>query len=196
MNPKRSLARIITSKTRLKLLRLFFSRPKESFYVREAVSLTGEEINSVRRELENLKQAGILEDERRGNRLFYSLDPYHPLYENFLELFAKIEGLGGEIIKNRSRLGELKLVLFSGHFVYWDDNQAEVDFLVVGKVVLPELGKLVIAEEKRRGREINYAVMDVEEFRLRKRNQDPFLLNIILNNPVVILGNKREIRKI
>jgi len=196
MNSNKGLGKIIISKTRLKLLRLFFGQPKEAFYIREAVHLTDEEINSIRREMENLREAGVLLNERRGNRSFYSLNASHFLYENFLEMFAKISGLGGKIVKNKSRLGELKFVIFSGHFVRWEDNQKEVDFLVVGKVVLPELGKLVVEEEERRKREINYAVMGLNEFKVRKRNRDPFLLNIIVNNPVVVLGSKRELARV
>jgi len=196
MDLSKSLKKIIVSKTRLSLLRLFFSRPQESFYIREVVRLVGEEINSVRREMENLKEAGILLSERRGNRLFYFLNKTHPLYQVFLTMVAKVEGLGGAIIKNRSRLGELRFVVFAGPFLRWEDNQSEVDFLLVGQVVLPEIGKLVVEEEKRRGREINYAVMNLEEFKLRKRSRDPFLLNILFNNPVVILGDEQEWAKI
>lgn len=196
MNSNKGLEKIIISKTRLKLLRLFFGQPKEAFYIREAVHLIGEEINSVRREMENLKEAGVLLNERRGNRSFYLLNSSHFFYENFLEMFAKISGLGGKVVKNRSRLGELKFVIFSGHFIRWEDNQKDVDFLVVGKVVLPELGKLVVEEEERRKREINYAVMGLDEFKVRKRNRDSFLLNIIVNNPVVVLGSKRELARV
>lgn len=196
MDLNKSLGRIIVSKTRLKILKLFFSRPKESFYIREVVKLTGEELNSVRRELRNLSQAKLLAGERRGNRLFYSLNRRYPFFQKFLEIFSRLEGLGGKIVKNRSRLGEIKFVIFSGDFLRWNDNQTEVDFLVVGRVVLPEIGKLVVEEEKIRGREINYAVMDLNEFKLRKKNRDPFLLNILLNNPVVILGDEEELARL
>jgi len=196
MDPNKSLEKIIVSKTRLSLLRLFFARPKESFYIREVVRLTSEEINSVRRELENLRTAGVLLKEQRGNRLFYFIDQNCLFYQNLLTLVAKTEGIGGKIIKERSRLGEIKFVVFSGHFLRWESNKTEVDFWIVGRVVLPEVGKLVVEEEKKRGREINYAVMDLEEFRLRKRNRDPFLFNVLLNNPVVIFGDEQELAKV
>ncbi|MBL7078522.1 hypothetical protein ISS42_02595 [Candidatus Shapirobacteria bacterium] len=192
----KALQKIIISKTRLGLLKIFFDQPKESFYIREAVRIVGEEINSVRRELNNLVEAGLLGKERRGNRLFYFLKKDYPFYHDFLSIMAKVAGLGGEIIKNRSRLGELKFVAFSSAFLNWEGSQSEVDFLIVGRVVLPEIGKFVVREEKRRGREINYAVMDLKEFKLRKRSNDPFLINILIKNPVVILGDLQELGKI
>lgn len=193
MDLSKSLERLIVSKTRIKLLRLFFSHPKESFYVREVERLTKEEINSVRRELDILESGGFLLKERKGNRMFYSVNPTHPLYQTLLAIVAKIEGIGGKIIKNKSRLGNIKFVIFSGSFLRWESKQSEVDFLIVGKVILPEIGALVVEEEKRRGREVNYAVMDLKEFKLRKTSRDPFLLGILLNNPVVIVGNEQEL---
>ncbi|MFH1601955.1 MAG: hypothetical protein ABIB61_03300 [Candidatus Shapirobacteria bacterium] len=192
----KALKKIIVSKTRIGLLKLFFDQPRSSYYIREAVREIGEEINSVRRELNNLAEAGLLLKERRGNRLFYFLNRDYPFYTDFLSMMAKIVGLGGEIIKNRSRLGELRLVAFSPEFLNWEGSQSEVDFLIVGRVVLPEIGKLVVKEEKRRGREINYAVMDLKEFKLRKRSRDPFLVNILMKNLAVILGNDQELGKV
>jgi len=193
MELNRSLEKIIVSKTRFKLLKLFFGRPKESFYIREVVRITGEELNSVRRELNNLKKSGVLQQEFRGNRVFYFPNQTHPLFQVLLSLVARVEGLGGKILASKSKLGEIKFVIFSGRFLRWADNQSDVDFLVVGRAVLPEIGELVVEEEARRGREINYAVMDLDEFKLRKRNRDPFLLNILMSSPVVILGNELEL---
>jgi DNA-binding transcriptional ArsR family regulator len=193
MDLSKSLEKLIVSKTRLKLLRLFFAHPKESFYVREVERLTKEEINSVRRELDILARGGFLISERKGNRMFYSVNSAHPLYQTLLAVIAKIEGIGGKIIKNKSRLGSIKFVVFSGNFLRWENKRSEVDFLIVGKVILPEIGALVVEEERRRGREVNYAVMGLKEFKLRKTSRDPFLLNILLNNPVVIVGNEQEL---
>lgn len=196
MDLNKSLGKIIVSKTRFKLLKLFFSKPKEAYYVREAARLSEEELNSVRRELNNLKRAGVLQSERRGNRLFFSIDHNYPFFQIILELIARVDGLGGQIIRSRTKLGELKFVVFSGRFLRWEENKGEVDFLIVGRVVLPEVGALVVKEEEKRGREINYAVMDMEEFKLRKTSRDPFLLNILISNLVVIYGDEAELAKI
>ena len=191
-----ALKKIFVSRTRISLFKLFFNQPQEAFYIREAVRLTGEEINSIRREMNNLVEAGLLQKEHRGNRLFYFFNRDYPHYYELLSIMGKVVGLGSEIIKNRSCLGGLKFVVFSTSFLDWDDSGSQVDFLIVGRVVLPEIGKLVVKEEKRRGREINYAVMDLKEFSLRKRSRDPFLLEILTRNPVVILGDRRGLGKI
>lgn len=49
------IEKLFGSKTRAKLLRLFFSDMNKSYYVREITRLIEEQINSVRRELINLE---------------------------------------------------------------------------------------------------------------------------------------------
>ena len=62
------------SKTRVKLLHLFLNNPGKSFYVREITRLIGEQINSVRRELSNMLDAGVLLSNTNDNKLYYYSD--------------------------------------------------------------------------------------------------------------------------
>ncbi len=194
MKLAKSFGKIVVSQTRAKLLRQLFYLPNESYYVRQLVRLTGEGLNSVRRELANLESAEIVKSEWRGNRLFYWVNQHHPLFQELLSIVLKVEGLGAAIINNRQRLGQIKFVVFSGRFARnLPHGPEEVDLLVVGKVVLPELGVLVREEEKRREREINYTVMTESEFRFRKRNRDPFINQILLRSRVMIIGDEQQL---
>lgn len=185
------LADFITSKSRVKLLNIFFTSPFEMFHVRDLVRKTGDEINAVRRELAFLEQKGVLTKEPRANRVYYSLSKTYPYYHDLLELAAKITGIGGEIIKNRIKLGKIKYTMLNGRFIRKaKKNKDEVDLLVVGTVVLPELALLVRNEEARVGGEINYTVMSEEEFEFRKSRRDPFVLEILNAPRVMILGDE------
>ena len=52
------LDELMGSRTRSKVLSLFFSHPNEEFYVREVVRKVKENYNSVRRELNKLAELG------------------------------------------------------------------------------------------------------------------------------------------
>jgi DNA-binding transcriptional ArsR family regulator len=187
---------LVISKVRVKLLKTFFARPTEMFYVRDLVRKTGEEINAVRRELTHLEKVGLVKKEPRGNRIYYWLDKTYPFYPELVRMVAKSTGLGAEILKNRQKLGRITNVLFSTKFVKWAERGTEeVDVLVVGEVVLPELAALIRAEEEKRGQEINYTVMTPEEFIFRKRRRDPFLLGILGGPRVMIIGEEEELVK-
>ena len=85
------------SKTRLKLLQIFYGEPEARFFVRELSRLTDTQINAIRRELSNLVATTVIREdadtgEKAARRKFYSLNrlnfSFHPprrkLFKNFL----------------------------------------------------------------------------------------------------------------
>ncbi len=190
-----NLANIITSKVRIKILELFFSNLKEVYHVRGIVRATEEEINAVRRELTKLEKDGILRKEPRGNRIYYSIRPEYPLFGDLVSMVAKTTGLGKTIIENKNKVGHVSFVMFSGKFVQYKEHKRDddVDILVVGEIVLPELASIIRVEETARGQEINYTVMSRDEFDFRKKRRDPFLLGILSGSRVMVVGNEEDL---
>ncbi|MCX6703862.1 MAG: winged helix-turn-helix domain-containing protein [Candidatus Woesebacteria bacterium] len=190
-----NLGDIITSKVRIKILELFFSNLKEIYHVRGIVREISEEINAVRRELAKLESNGVLRKEPRGNRIYYSVRPEYSLFGDLISIVAKTTGLGASIIENRNKIGKVSFVMFSGKLVQGKDRKSEddVDILVVGEVVLPELASIIRTEESKRGREINYTVMGRDEFDFRKKRRDPFLLGILSGSRFMIIGNEEDL---
>src|SRR5438105_14388061 len=93
------------SKTRVKLLQLFYSNPNRSFYVREITRKIDEQINSVRRELSNLLSIGIITSDNTNNKLYYELNQKFEYYDPLQQIFGggvkkttkkAVEGEGGE----------------------------------------------------------------------------------------------------
>ena len=186
---------IITSKVRIKILELFFSNLKELYHVRGIVREVDEEINAVRRELTKLEADGILRKEPRGNRIYYSVRPEHPFFGDLISMAAKTTGLGKALIENRNKIGKVAFIMFSGRFARMRERKRDedVDILVVGEVVLPELASLIRVEESKRAKEINYTVMSREELDFRKKRRDPFLLGILAGNRVMIIGDEEDL---
>ena len=83
------------------------------------------------------------------------------------------------------------LEMFSGRFLRkMKDQPDEVDLLIVGNVVLPELALLIREEERRLATEINYTVMTDEEFDFRKKKRDPFIVTILSSSRVMLIGDE------
>lgn len=186
---------LIISRVRVKMLSLFLGNPGMIYHVRDIVRKVGEEINAVRRELAHLEKAGLLSKEQRANRLFYRVRKEYPLYYELMELIGKTTGLGWDIVKNKAKLGKIKYAMLSGRYLrdlpHKDVN--DVDLLIVGSVVLPELGTYVKAAEVKRERELNYTVMTEEEFTFRKRRRDPFVQEILAGSRVMLIGDEEEL---
>lgn len=190
-----SLEDIITSKVRIKILELFFGNPSEMYHVRGIVREVGEEINAVRRELARLEEAGIIKKESRGNRIYYWLREDYPMFGDLLSMIAKNTGVGLQLVTNKTKLGKPAYVMFSGKFTRHKARRKddEVDILIVGEVVLPELATIIRAEESKRNYEINYTVMSREEFDFRKKRRDPFILSILSGSRVMIIGDEEDL---
>lgn len=187
------LSDLITSKSRVKLLSIFLGNPFEILHVRELVRRTGDEINAVRRELLFLEKKGILGKEPRANRIYYSLSKNYPFYFDLLRIGVKTVGLGRDVLVNRAKLGKIKYAMFSGKFARrLKVEPDEINLLLVGTVVLPELTLLVRGEEKRLNTEINYTVMSEDEFDFRKKRRDPFILSILSGSRIMLIGDEES----
>lgn len=174
------------SKTRVKLLQLFYSNPNRSFYVREITRKIDEQINSVRRELSNLLNVGIIVSENTENKLYYEVNQKYEFYEPLQQIF------GGGVKKRRKAvaadetpeqddefkaLGKVELVVYTGQFTR--DERAGIDILFVGNVNTNAVDKFIGELEQREGKELRYAVMKPDDFRYRMQIKDRFASGII-----------------
>lgn len=179
------------SRVRVELFKIFYGNPQEMFYVRQLTRSTNEEINAVRRELGRMEKCGLVKSEKRGNRLYYFINQSYDFFEDLLSLVIKTTGLGLNLRDNRKKLGKVKFAMLSGKFVrHLDRDKNDVDLLVVGDIVLPELALIVQKEEADRQTEINYTIMTEQEFMFRKNRRDPFLLNILSQSRHMIIGDE------
>ena len=181
---------LITSRVRVKILELFFTNANELYYIREATRLVSEEINAVRRELLHLTKAGALLSENRGNRQYFSANKAYVFFPELQALIFKETGLGKKIRRFKRKLGKIDYVVFTSHFFNREPKSDDLDVLIVGEIVVPELEVLLKEEEKRLGREINFTVFDEKEFKFRKQRRDPFIMEIMYGKRMMIMGDE------
>ena len=187
---------IIPSKTRRKVLDLFFHNPGGQHYLRKIVRDVSEEVNAVKRELDILSEAKLLHKERRLNKIFYTINKSYIYYDEFVRLFTKTSLFANLIYKNSSRLGKVKYLAVSTKFSKKTEiKEDEIYVLFIGIIVIPEVVSIMGQAEKEFGREINYTVMTEEEFAFRKKNNDPFIWRFLKQPKVMLIGNEEELLK-
>jgi hypothetical protein len=185
---------LFISKVRVKMLQLFMLNPGQMYHVREIVRQIDEEINAVRRELQRMEKGGMVRSEWRANRRYYEFKKEYLFYAELLAMMNKVGGLGGDIIAGRAKLGKVKFAFVSGGFVRGKKpGEKDVELLMVGTIVLPELTALVKQEEVKRGREINYSVMTEEEYKFRVTKKDPFILDVLERPRVMLIGEEEAL---
>lgn len=189
-----SIRDFVVSRVRVKLLKIFLSSPAEMFYVRQLTRQAGEEINAVRRELSRMMRVGMVKSQKRGNRLYFWFNKQYRFYPELLRLVAKTTGLGAMVIKQQQKLGRLKYAILSGRLVrQMPHREDQVDLLLIGEIVMPQLQAMVKTEEKRIKQEINYSVMTEEEFKFRKTRRDPFITEVLTGSRIMLIGDEEEL---
>lgn len=185
------IEQLFGSKTRVKLLKLFYGNPSRSFYVREITRKIDEQINSVRRELSNLLNAGIITSDTTNNKLYYEVNQKFEYYDPLLAIFGAKKG---SVIKNDDdmgleeefkTLGHVELVIFTGQLTR--DNSAPVDVLIVGNVNKNAVDKYIASLEEDEGKEIAYTVMKPDDFRYRHQIHDRFITQVMNAKKQVLL---------
>ncbi|MDQ5953372.1 MAG: hypothetical protein QG647_106 [Patescibacteria group bacterium] len=84
------IEQLFGSKTRVKLLGLFYQNPGRAFYVREITRKIDEQINSVRRELANLLSIGIISSDTSNNKLYYEANQNFEHYDALASMFGGV----------------------------------------------------------------------------------------------------------
>lgn len=185
------------SKTRIKLLHLFMNNPGKSFYVREITRLIDEQINSVRRELANMLQAGVILSDSADNKLYYEVNQRYEFYVPLRAIFgdnatdavaavADTEQSWKEVIES---LPHLRLAIGAGVLVR--GSASKVDLLLVGAIPATKVKAAVETVERYEGREINYSVMSYDEFCYRLSVRDRFITEIINGKHAVLVDTEK-----
>lgn len=84
-----TLAELLGSKTRARLLRALLGEPETRLHVRELMRRTGIGASSVQRELVRLEALGLIVSEREGSNRFYRADPRSALLPEVRALVLK-----------------------------------------------------------------------------------------------------------
>jgi predicted transcriptional regulator len=191
------IEQLFGSKTRVKLLQLFYSNPNRSFYVREITRKIDEQINSVRRELSNLLSIGIITSDNTNNKLYYEVnqkykyyDPLHQIFGGGVRKIASkkagaVDEQQTEAETDLKAVGHIDLAVYTGQFTR--DESVGIDFLVVGDVNPNALQKYVDGLEAKENKTIRYTVMNLPDFLYRQQIRDRFATAIAQSKKQVLV---------
>jgi len=167
---------LITSKTRVRLLVKFFLNPTMKAYLRELASEFDESTNSVRLELNRLKEAGLLESEAQGNLVMYNAKTSHPLYPEIRSIVNKMTGIDSVIESVIENLGSVDKAYLIGDYAKGKDSGV-IDVALTGNVDKQYLQELIGKAENLMQRKIRALVFTSDEFKIyTKKQNEPFLL--------------------
>lgn len=185
------------TKNRAELLKLFFTNPDQAFYMQEIGRILGKKPGTFQRTLNNLVSEGTLESEYRANARYFKVNKNYPLFEELKGIVFKTVGVSGSLKDVLERVGNVEFAFIYGSFAKAKENyMSDIDLITIGDLdedrLIGELDKL----EEQLQREINYKLYTLKEFRKEVEGRIPFLVEILRDKKVMVIGDETELQKI
>lgn len=179
------LKKMFGSGARVKLFRQFLLHPDEEFFIRELTRELDEQINSLRRELENLERIGMLKSSERNRRKYYRINPHFPVLFELTSIVRKTDKTNDKFLQKVSRIGNVDILILTGQFI---NEEADVDLFLVGDVTKEDIEKFL--KENFPEKTIKYSLMSRDDFLYRVALKDKFVSRIFAKKENLILKNK------
>ncbi|MBI4698061.1 MAG: nucleotidyltransferase domain-containing protein [Nitrospirae bacterium] len=191
-----AIEKIFGSRTRAKALSWFFTHSDESFFVRQLATILKEDSTNLSRELAALEKAGILSSSRHGNLKYFQTNRNCSFFNELKGLILKTVGVIGEIKTVIENLPAVKFAFIYGSFAKAEEKaDSDVDLIIIGDVDFDKLDSEINGLEKMSGRTINHIIYDYKEFLTKKKAKDGFIMDVLKDEKIMLLGDERELKK-
>ncbi|RTY92308.1 ArsR family transcriptional regulator [Flavobacterium sp. GT3R68] len=152
------LETLITSKTRIRILVKFFINAANNGYLRGLAEELNESTNAIRKELNNLFEAGYLEKEAIQNRVTYKANTKHPLFTTLQKIVFQHIGLDAIVAMILERMGDVKKIVVIGDYASGYDS-GTIEVVVVGNELNFEyIDQLSFKIEKEIKRKVHFLI--------------------------------------
>jgi len=179
------LEQILSSVARTKILKFFCVHAQERFFVRELSRGLNLQLNSIRRELDNLEKFGFLKSEESSGKKYYYTNLDFSLFTEIKNLVFKSLALEEmDIADKMSKVPGLKLLMFTGVLT---QSPAATDILIVGKVNKTKFDSYLKKIADGLPEDLRYTFLPVKEYLYRLDITDKFIYNIWANPHVIVI---------
>jgi len=192
------LTKLFGSKTRTKLLEKFFleyeSGNNDWFHMRALSRDLGEQINSIKRELDSLEELNILKSREELKKKIFFLNKNFLLLEEFKSIFMKTYNPYENIKKFFKQEDLLELVIINEELskrLIWNTNNIVDIFLIW------ELNKILFNDFLAKtffNRKIKYAIITKDDFYKRLEYNDKLIFNILKQHWNLFLKDNLKIQ--
>lgn len=180
------------TETQQRVLGLLYGQPGRSFYTKEILRATGMGVGTVKRELERMKNAGILTLTKTGNQHHYQANPACPIYNELAGIVKKTVGLVEPIATALLPLANnIELAFIFGSMASGNESPgSDIDLMVIGDVAFSAVVNALHPLQEELGREINPKTCSRTEWITRQDNNDAFIKNIMTKPRLAVMGKE------
>jgi len=183
---------------RRQVLALLLLHPDESFHLRELARVTNTQPGTLRRELAQLADAGVLSRERIGNLVRYKANIDCPIYDELRGILKKTAGAADILRDSLAPLADKIDVAFVYGSVAsgTERRSSDIDVMVVGTASFEEVVQALHRSQEQLRREVNPNVYGPAEFKKKAKEKGSFLARVLKDPKLFILGKEDDLRKL
>lgn len=183
------LENLLNTKLKKTILSILFRYPVRSFSIQEIAHLTGGNKVKARDSLREFWEMGVVSAAAKQKRRYFRINPHFRLFDELRDLVVEEDlEIDDEVIGKIRKLPNLRFAVLSGVFTL--EPQLSVDLLLVGKDINKlRMQKLLSEIEKIIGEEINYCILNEDEYEYRQNMSDRFIRDL-LDHPHIIIKRK------
>jgi predicted nucleotidyltransferase/DNA-binding HxlR family transcriptional regulator len=190
------LADLLFGTYRKKVLGQLLLHPDTDYHVRELARLTHTAPGTLHKELARLADAGLLLRKAQGNQVRYQANTQCPVFAELAGVMRKTTGTA-QVLAQALRPLALRVALIFGSVASGTENtRSDVDLLVVGDVGFADLVQATYPAQQELGRDINPVVYSPVEFERRVQESDPFVVNLLANPKLFLIGTAHDLSQL
>jgi predicted nucleotidyltransferase len=190
-----SLSTILFTEYRSKVLGLILLHPGQQFFLREIARLTHTNPGTLKRELDKLVEAGIINFEKSGNQNYYSANQSSPIFEDLVNILRKTSGLVDVIQSALLPLVEqIDSAFIFGSMASGAVNEgSDIDLMLVGNVNFGDVVSLIYPLQASLAREINPKVFMSSEWLQLSKDKNSFLRDVMSKPRLFVIGTQLDL---
>ena len=191
------IERLFSSRVRIGLLKQFLLNPDEKVHARFLSKLVEAQYSAVWKELRNLEKAGLLLSIKQSNQRLFWLNPGSPILEELRRLILKTVAVGDYLRESFEKISDIETAFIYGSFARGDlDANSDLDLMIIGDLPLTALAPVITQIETSLDRSVNYTTLAPEEWGERLTSEDPFILRLLSEPRVMLIGSENALRTI
>lgn len=169
------------------ILSLFVSNQEQEYHLHEIGRILGKKPGVFQKAINALEEEGILKSRRRGNQRLISLNKQYPLLREVSKIIQKTVGV--EALLKELVHGVQTAYIFGSYAKNKMRSDSDIDLILVsGKETQDAILEALEKIEKRIQREINPKFYSPKEYAKRKKQRDPFLMEILGGTLITLKG--------
>lgn len=187
----KSLADALFGKTRKAVISKLFSRPERSWHLRELAREADVSPTMLGKEIDALSAAGIVSEEKDGNRRLVKARQDCPIFEELRGIARKTAGVADIVKEALAPIDGIEYAFVFGSVARGEERAgSDLDLCVVGGALNREVLGAMASIEQAVGRSVHPVVYTLDELRKKHKNENRFVSKMLGSKKMFLIGDE------